>query len=70
MNTKLEGHPTSWTGKSFRSKRTGEIDKVLNVEKNWSRFSVKIDCDNDFMRYLGYDSRWFRENWENIDSDK
>lgn len=66
MAKSLEGHPTSWVGKSFKSVATGEIERVLKVEKNHSRYSVKIDNDNDFMRYMGYDSRVFKRCWEAV----
>lgn len=60
----IQGHPTEWVGKTFKSKTTGDILKVLRVEKNHSRYSIKMDSDNDWFRYLGFDSRQFRTNWE------
>ncbi len=62
----IEGHPKSWEGKEFVSTLTGDRHKVLKVVKNRSRYSVKLDSDNDWLRCLGYDSRVFSKQWEPV----
>lgn len=57
----LKGHPTTWIGKTFTYKATGESETVLKVVQNGKRFTVLMDSENPHMRYMGFDSRLFRE---------
>jgi hypothetical protein len=66
----VTGHPASWVGKSYKSNKTGNIFKVLKVEKNRSRYSVKFDSENDWFRYLGLDSRFVRNNFDTLNNER
>lgn len=47
----------------FTNKHDNITERVLSVSKNGKRYTIFLDSENEYCKYVGYDYITFRKNW-------
>jgi len=63
VNEILKQHPLTWRGIMFTNKHDNITERVLSVSKNGKRYTIFLDSENEYCKYVGYDYITFRKNW-------